>query len=178
MSRCTARSETGAQCLLSGVGHLDHYSLGGVAWPNEEARQARERAPKKTSGSKARVETQKELRQMASRATPFARVNPISDTTPTVPAEQWPAHAAQVLHRLLLTRAEPFTTPEVLWPLLDSPEGDMRALSVIIQAALREGKMAEVGFLRLRDTYRTKDGVEFRINKVVPRYRSLIYFSA
>lgn len=109
------------------------------------------------------------------RTTPFARVNPVNDAPERVDPALWATTAEQTLHRLLMTRQEPFTTPEVLWPLLDSPPTDMRSLSTIVQAALRQGKMTEVGFVRLRDTYRTRDGVTFKMNKIVAKYRSRIF---
>lgn len=173
--RCGDTSPGGHVCILSPGGHLAHVSADGAQWPNERAREARERAPKKISGSRARRDVQRDLRAMATRTTPFARVNPINDAPERVDPAQWATTAEQTLHRLLMTRREPFTTPEVLWPLLDSPPTDMRSLSTIVQAALRQGKMAEVGFVRLRDTYRTRDGVSFEANKVVPRYQSRIF---
>lgn len=154
---------------------MDHYSAAGTQWPNVQAREARERAPKRRTGSGARQDAQRELRQMATRTAPFARVNAVNDAPERTDPAQWATTAEQTLHRLLMTRAEPFTTPEVLWPLLDSPPTDMRSLSTIVQSALRQGKMTEVGFVRLRDTYRTRDGVTFQMNKIVARYRSRIF---
>jgi hypothetical protein len=86
---------------------------------------------------------------------------------------EWVEYASRVLHTYCREHAEPFTTAEHLWPLLDAPE-EMRWLVQPVRRALRQHWMHQVDSRRLGDIYRSRDGVEFQMNKLVPVYRSLI----
>lgn len=192
MRRCneTNPEHPALVCIQPEGRHLDHLDAAGGMWPNTLVREAMARAPKKRRGggrdrSKASADARAQITEMAARARHEARVNPLADgrraASTGIPAEavvawskeEWAKHAAEVFHSFLHTRTEPFTTPEHVWPLLDAP-GEMRAMSLVVQALLRAGLIEEVGSKRLRDTYRTRDGVEFAMNKLVPIYRSLM----
>lgn len=86
--------------------------------------------------------------------------------------ERWLAQASDIFEEFLAARTEPFTTPEHLWPLLPDPlpDVDRRILVRLVRSALRAGVIREQGARRLKDTYRTADGSEFAINKLVPIY--------
>jgi hypothetical protein len=86
----------------------------------------------------------------------------------------WVEYASEVLHTYCREHQQPFTTPEHLWPLLDAPE-EKRQMHQPVRRALGQRWMSEVGSRRLRDIYRTRDGVEFQLNKLVPVYQSRIY---
>lgn len=84
---------------------------------------------------------------------------------------QWLKQAQQTFREFLVQRRSDFTTPEHFWPLVDSPP-QRRAFSLVVQQALRENWIVEVGAVRLRGTYETRDGQQFAMNKLVPVYRS------
>lgn len=73
----------------------------------------------------------------------------------------------------LKTHAEPFTTPEDIWPLIRRP-AEMRSMVVVVRRMVSRGLMAEVGAKRLSGTYHTREGDEFKMNKLVPIYQSLV----
>jgi hypothetical protein len=104
---------------------------------------------------------------------PVVRTPALSEYQGQVLFPEWVEHASKVLHGFLRTRHEAFTTPEDLWPLLDAPE-EMREMVQVVRRALRGKWMTEVAAKRLTGVYRTRDGVEFKMNKLVPVYESLI----
>lgn len=89
---------------------------------------------------------------------------------------EWVEYASRVLHTYCREHEQPFTTAEHLWPLLDAPE-EMRWLVQPVRRALRQRWMHQVDTRRLSDLYRSKDGVEFQMNKFVPVYQSRIFES-
>ncbi len=178
-------------CVVPEGQHLDHIDLAGNVWPNGPAREAHSRRPTKRGKGRRAGEAsdaaKAKIKEIAAAVERERRVNPLADgrrpATTGVPAasavewskEAWAHETTGTLQVFLVARQEPFTTPEHLWPLIDSPNGDMRAMSVVVQAALRGQWIEEVGSKRLRDVYRTRDGVEFAMNKLVPIYRSKIF---
>lgn len=90
----------------------------------------------------------------------------------------WVRYAINVLHEFLKTRRSPFTTPEHVWPLLVEPPhvvaDPRKRMRAVRNHAVACGWMREVDSVRLRDTYRTRDGAEFKMNKIVPVFESLI----
>lgn len=90
-----------------------------------------------------------------------------------VVVDPWEEEALAIFYRFLLTRVEPFTTPEHLWPLIEAP-GEMRKMVSVVRRALRGGWIREVGATRLTGTYFTLDHREFKMNKLVPLYQSLL----
>lgn len=88
----------------------------------------------------------------------------------------WVDYATAEFRRFLEGRVEQFTTPEHFWPQIEAPP-QMRALSVVVQGALRREWIEEVGAIRLREVYHTADGFQFPMNKLVPVYRSRIAVS-
>ena len=188
MKRCgSAHPETPQDTCIQPDGiHADHVSKTGKVWPNEHAAALRATLPVRRGGtgraaSKAGSASVARVNKIAARTRPPQQAAPVPHAEPSHgpseaavaawDAEGWVAKTAPVIHRFLHTRAEPFTTPEHLWPLLDAP-AEMRAMSRVVQALLREGLIEEVGAKRLRDTYTTRDGVQFAMNKIVPIYRS------
>lgn len=173
MSACGETHESGATCdMPDGQAHAWHTGIvpgslppQAVDWPNAEDRSAA-LAPR----SKAAREQHK-----ASLRAAITTGDALADARARWEADkaEWIAEARRVLHRYCTEHAEPFTTPEHIWPLLDSP-GEMRAFTVVVQHALRRRWIAEEGFVRLRGVYTTRDGQTFEMNKAVPVYRSRI----
>lgn len=173
----------GARCRLDPGNHERHLSTKG-SWPNTEfvGMTAAEVATRKpaTGGRKKRQEqTARSLGDLiAIRAKAAAAAAGGPSTLTDEMAEKWDATpwvdaAKRVTLRWLSEHPEPFTTAEHWWPLLNQPE-EMRAMVRVVQAHLRAGRMVEVGTKRLTDTYRTRDGHEFAMNKKVPVYQSRI----
>lgn len=124
----------------------------------------------------------KELADLASHVEPSKKAGPPlplrrphqqSEYENPVQDPEWVNNAVKVFHDFLSDRAEDFTTPEDLWPLLDSPR-EMREMVQVVRRALRQKWIEEVAAKRLNGVYRTRDGVEFKMNKLVPIYRSLL----
>jgi hypothetical protein len=123
----------------------------------------------------------KRLVEMADRVRPATTVGPpsLEVLSPDVRSQwenqikhpEWVEYASKVFYDFLRERTEPFTTPEDVWPLLDAPE-EMREMVQVVRRALRDGWIKEVAAKRLNDVYRTKDGIEFKMNKLVPIYQS------
>jgi hypothetical protein len=86
--------------------------------------------------------------------------------------QEWLACAKQALHRVA-TLMPQFTTGDV-WPLLDAPV-EKRMMSLVVTHGVRLGWMHETGARREKGVYRTRDGVEFPLNKLVPVFTSLVY---
>lgn len=86
---------------------------------------------------------------------------------------EWAGHTKVLLRRFLSQRTTRFTTAEDFWPLVNIGP-DMRAMSVVVQHGLREGWMEKQDAVYLRDTYTTRDGVKFKMNKIAPYYVSKI----
>lgn len=172
--RCEAVSERGVGCRAPASNHKAHFD-GEVFWPNADYRPPPSKV--KPGRKKAdRVSAQGRDLMQTARARTTADPVTIREPEPRTWTESaWVAHAEEVLAGLLATRDEPFTTPEHLWPLLPDPlpDVDRRALVTVVRRAVRSKAMAEVGSRRLRDTYRTADGAEFAINKLVPIYQAV-----
>lgn len=83
--------------------------------------------------------------------------------------EAWTEQTYQTFVRFVAERTEPFTTAEDFWPLIDAPR-EKRAMTIVVQRALRAGLIIEVGAKRLDKVYRSRDGVEFAMNKFAPIY--------
>lgn len=106
---------------------------------------------------------------------------PVSAGVPIVAAlawrerqPQWLAEATAALHQVAKTKQH-FTTGDV-WPLIDAPP-EMRAMVLVVRHGIRLGWMYEDAAKREHGVWRTRDGVEFRLNKLVPIYKSQIYIS-
>lgn len=89
------------------------------------------------------------------------------------PSAQWVEDTLRTFEEFLRGRGESFTTAEDFWPLIDTP-GDMREMVHVVRRALRLEWIQEVGAKRLSGTYRTRNGHEFQMNKLVPIYESRI----
>ncbi len=89
---------------------------------------------------------------------------------PQFEIDDWVEYALGVLRKFLAERTTDFTTPEDLWPLVVSPP-ERRKMTEVVNIAVKRGWMREVAAVRLRGTYRTQDGHEFKMNKLVPVYR-------
>lgn len=152
--------------------HADHVS-GPYIWTNTEWIEAQPTAPVRRGTALQRI------RAAARRAEVQAPIGPPRTGIPNEAREawnrdEWMDYAHGEFFRFITGRAQSFTTPEDFWPLIVAPR-EKRALSIVVQAALRKGQIEESGeFKRLRGVYRTSDGVEFAMNKVVPIYRSLL----
>lgn len=151
-------------CVLTGS-HGHHTTKWGMAWPNEPVLQ-------ESAERRARSSYRTKRGRTSALGALLTRVKVAEDAHPTSP-EEWLEEAYEIFHQWLAEHSEPFTTPQHIWPMLDTPTS-MRILSVVVQRLLREGAMGQVGSVRLRDTYRTRDGTMFSINKMVPLYQSLI----
>lgn len=160
-------------CDLPPGPHGDHLDFAHSTdpWPNVEVQ--RRVAIKKANGSGRRAKRRSDMAQLAATIVVAKREGIPAEARQKWEQEPWLAYATEVFMGFLRGREEPFTTAEHVWPLLECPE-EMRAMSVVTQRMLRGGVIREQGATRLRGTYRTKDGVEFRENKLVPVYRSLI----
>lgn len=88
----------------------------------------------------------------------------------------WIEQAKKTLRTYCLHHGEPFTTPEDIWPLLDAP-AEMRALSTVVQHALRQHWIKEVSARRLNEVYTSRDGHLFPMNKISPIYQSRIFIA-
>lgn len=84
----------------------------------------------------------------------------------------WIAEAKRALHHLCETQE--WFTNGALWPLLDAPQ-EKRTMVVVTRHGLACGWMVEDGAVRERGEWTTRDGVAFPLNKLVPRYHSLIF---
>lgn len=190
MKRCgDPHPESQNPCILPETSHSHHGSKEGESWPNTMVQEALAKRPTRRGGkgrgaSKPSDATIKKVRDMSGRARPETHVNPINDHRPPShgpspesvaawDADGWVDRTFGTLTTFLRDRHEPFTTPEHFWPLIEAPR-EMRAMSRVVQRALRQNILQECGAKRLKDTYRTRDGVEFAMNKIVPVYQSLL----
>lgn len=161
----------GRMCDLPPGDHLYHHDHQGW-WRNTAVEEAPRRRPRKRRKG-AKVSQQARARALAARDATSPK--DISRREEEWTEESWVIHARQTLRAFLVERAEPFTTPEHVWPLLPDPAPvDRRVFSRVVQAALREGWMTQDGSVRLEGGFTTADGTPFSMNKIVPVYRSLI----
>ena len=137
-----------------------------VDWPNPDYVPAQ-----KTRTKAQRMEQAKYLRE---------RVRQHAGGPPPDAMEAWAEKKADWIEAAKRTlrvycqqHSMPFTTPEDIWPLLESP-GEMRAFTVVVQHAIRRRWIREVDSRRLRGVYTTRDGKQFEMNKIVPVYQSRI----
>ena len=86
--------------------------------------------------------------------------------------EQWLKEATEALRTVCETN-ETFTNKEV-WARVDDTQ-ERRAMVIVVRTGIRNGWMEEESAMRVRDTWSTRDGVEFPLNKLVPVYRSKIF---
>lgn len=167
--------------------HADHMDAQGL-WPNAEVQQqVRIRQQQSVKSSKS---TKRHLHEIAARGAKGRRemleaersAHGVTDAPSIgIPPEAqakwakdvWVPYAEGVFTDFLRTRAEPFTTAEDVWPLLYAPE-EKRAMALVTQRLTKAGAISEVGAKRLRGIYRTRDGVAFAENKLVPIYVSLL----
>lgn len=184
MNRCGTRhpEERERTCVLAAGGHDHHADALGI-WPNPEVLErveiARTHRPSK-KGSRAKM-LGLAAKASADRIEFLRGERQEQAASLGVPAEAmqawskdaWQAYAERVLTDFLKTRTEPFTTAEHVWPLLDKPE-EMRSLARLVQRLLRSKQIEEVGAVRLRGEYQTRDGYRFAENKLVPIYRSKV----
>lgn len=182
MARCASvhPEDPDRSCLVAGGVHADHMDSQGT-WPNPEVTErieVRQRQSVRRSkankghlrkiaaegirGRREFLETERRARGIQVGIPPEAVGKWAKDV--------WLAYAEEVFVEFLSIRTEPFTTAEDVWPLLYAPE-EMRAMSLVTQRMVRQGRMREVGAKRLRGVYRTRDGVEFAENKLVPLYQ-------
>lgn len=154
--------------------HGDHVCQRGHIWDNEAEIERVTRRPARDQGRRT---ARRRVDEMAMRVPPERRVAPAPGPPGAAvagwSADAWTARAIAVLKEFCEGRTGPFTTPEDVWPLLPTPR-EQRAMVVPVRHALRHGWIAEVGARRLTGVYRTADGDQFRMNKLVPVYRSLI----
>lgn len=166
MKRCEQPSEDGGACILPSGPHQSHTD-GQRWWAESTAALPLTSAPRGQASTTARrmmLDVRDRVRpEDGADARPRRR--PWSE-------DAWLKHAWDVLGDFLAERTEPFTTAEHLWPLLPDPlpDVDRRILVRTVRRAVREGLIREDGARRLRDTYRTADGTEFTIGKLVPIY--------
>jgi len=170
---CQAVSETGQRCRIKTPNHRAHFD-GVTWWDNAEFRPP---PSKQKPGRKRADRISNQAHDLMTSVAARTKADPVTIREPeprTWTEETWLLHAEKTLAAFLEARAEPFTTPEHLWPLLHDPlpEVDRRVLSRLVQRALRNGEIVEVGGKRLRDTYYSADGGEFKINKIVPIYQA------
>jgi hypothetical protein len=177
--RCPAthpQDET-RHCLARG-GHASHMDAQG-SWENvgyaEQVKDAMEAAREAKRGKRKGSK----LRGIMSDAREGYQAILAGDEGPGLDPEivgrwhqdEWQSYAGKIIDEFLAGRTEYFTTAEDIWPLLDAPE-EMRQISVLIRSYKARGLIVEAASKRLRGTYRTKDGVEFQENKLVPVYES------
>lgn len=167
MKRCQdAHPEGDALCRLPEGESHPHHTDGSLWWPNEDVLAELARRPAKIPERRGR--SRSTATKGSTKLMREARGRMEGQTTdPSV----WQGQVYETLRGFLGEHPDPFTTPEDLWPLLDDPAVDRKNMSAVVGRALREGLMVEVGSKRLRDTYRTRDGVEFKMNKIVPIYQ-------
>jgi hypothetical protein len=139
-------------------------------WPNEQVLSQQAARSSRPGGRRERY-TQANV--IAAAVRPVTHAVPKASPSPVFDRPGWVLATSRAFHDFCLNRAEPFTTAEHFWPTIEAP-AEMRALSQVIQAALRKGWIGEVGSRRLNDTYRSKDGIEFKMNKIVPVYQSKV----
>lgn len=178
MATCKAPHPEDAErrCQRAEGTHADHSDREGI-WPNEKVREALR--IKRAHGTNRRGRKKSPHQELVGIAASGARgIREFNGGGVPVEAEQawskqaWLPYATETFRTFL--REHPgreFTTAEDVWPLLETPE-EMRAMVVVVRTMLREHGMVEVGAKRLKGTYRTKDGVEFAENKLVPIYRA------
>lgn len=85
---------------------------------------------------------------------------------------EWLEHAKASL-RLVCETHETFTN-EAVWALVDDVR-ERRAMVIVTRTGLRNGWMHEDHAIRVHGVWRTRDGHEFPLNKLVPVYRSDLY---
>lgn len=161
--------------------HLDRKS--GIDWPNEAFEPPRSVVHSRGKGKKKAEEIAKgnpEPPRVGAPPSPeehLDRQRPQTDVPADAVAE-WSKDAwvdrtyATLVAWVRQNGASVFTTPEDIWPLIDAPR-EMRAMVLPVRRAIKNGIIIEVGAKRLRDTYRTRDGVEFAMNKLVPIYQGV-----
>lgn len=140
-----------------------YHASGTVTWDGNQL-------PTKTStGRKSRI--------LAS-ATPAYRTGPaVAGGAPQQVLEaladgDWVAGAKEVLHEVCLSQSR-FTTGD-MWPRLNAPP-EKRQMVVVIRYGLSRGWMVEESAVRENGEYTTRDGQSFRLNKLVPIYKSMLY---
>jgi hypothetical protein len=160
-------------CDNHAVTHAEHWDRAhpGEWWPNEEAHQRLAMMRTQKSGRKSG--RSKGLAQVAAAIIVSKRGDLPSEAREKWLKEPWVAYAGEEFIAFLKGREEPFTTAEDVWPRLETPE-EMRALSLVTRRMLADRLMVEVGAVRLKGTYFTKDGTSFKENKLVPIYQSTI----
>lgn len=159
-------------CHLSASRHADHVDKDGHLWSDQRRIDMAQRV---ATPSRKRSDRQKAASMVAG-VRPFQHSDPVatSEIRGGWTIDEWVEYAGRIFYQFLLARPEPFTTAEDFWPLVEKPE-EMRHFRRVVQSHLKAGHMEEVGSKRLRDTYRTKDGHEFPMNKLVPIYQSRIH---
>lgn len=88
--------------------------------------------------------------------------------------EKWLVQATAAL-REVCEQMEEFTN-EAVWARVDNIR-EKRAMVLVVRHGLRAGWMHEDHAVRIKGTWRTRDGVEFPLNKLVPVYRSDLHLS-
>lgn len=182
MIRCAnAKEPEGWVCLAQEGPHGDHIAKGGNTWPNEMVlSQAQHRSKGLTvqaivAGARPSSTAARDTGHLLLTQSPRGVGESIpAEARQAWSQQDWTKATEQRFREFLLTRAEPFTTAEDFWPLITAPQ-QMRALSVVVQSALRQEWLCEQGAVRLRGLYRSADGVEFKMNKLVPVYLSRIH---
>lgn len=179
MPTCGAQHPEGeGRCIKPESGHADHYD-GTRGWTDpeiaERMRIVREQGARREGG---KAGTRRHLVQIAAGGARGVREFRGGGGPPPAAEERWSRetwvpYAKGVLFDFLRQHPGEFTTAEDVWPLLDAPQ-EMRAMVLVVRAGLKEKAMHEVRAKRLRGEYRTKDGVVFAENKLVPVYQSLI----
>ncbi len=86
--------------------------------------------------------------------------------------DEWLRLAREAL-REVCEHNETFTN-ELVWANVDDIK-QRRAMVLVIRYGLKAGWMHEDHAVRVTGTWRTRDGAEFPLNKLVPVYRSDIY---
>lgn len=179
MRRCADINPEGPdrECVLPEGKHSDHYD-GTDWWPDPQVQEEIARKPRKAqSGPRGRTRVSPEARrQMLDARSRTVQEGHAGAERPRGPwtEVEWLMHAQDVLTTFLASHEGPFTTAEHLWPLLEDPlpDVDRRILVRVVRQALRDGQIEECGAKRLKDTYRTRSGTTWKMNKIVPVYRS------
>lgn len=86
--------------------------------------------------------------------------------------DAWLAQAKDAL-RLVCQTQETFTGEQV-WALVDDIR-ERRAMVLVVRHGLKAGWMHEDHAIRVHGVWRTRDGAEFPLNKLVPVYRSDLF---
>lgn len=174
---CTIKLDTDSN-------HPDHYDRkANVDWPNldwvpdRKVVHVNKRAAIQVAADAAKATGQPDrVGRPPTPAEHLAEQRPVQADVPAEAVQAWSRDDwVEGAYTVLVgwIRSHPgqqFTTPEDIWPLLTAPR-EMRAMVLPVRRAIKHGLMAEVGAKRLRETYRTRDGVEFPMNKLVPIYR-------